>query len=196
MSSVISVVFVLTGPLAGKTVNLGKTKVFPFRNGRLIINASTEEIALYGRFLERNWQAYPEGHPKLEVESGKRNIQADTELNEQHAVLGRVQPSGEGTQASEQASDKRPRSTAPDGGSPGVLPDRDGHTAELNERLLKAVRKLDPENDAHWTQDGKPAMSAVERLYGSGDVTRAVVDEVAPGYNRKSAKEKRDGVRE
>jgi len=54
--------------------------------------------------------------------------------------------------------------------------------------LVQAVRKLDPANDEHWTTSGQPAMKAVEALFGK-NVTRAAVEEVAPGYDREAATE-------
>ena len=59
---------------------------------------------------------------------------------------------------------------------------------ELNTKLQKAVLGLDPTDDTHWTKDGKPAMTAVEKLYGSAGITRADVEAVAPGYTRDKAK--------
>ncbi len=59
---------------------------------------------------------------------------------------------------------------------------------ELNTKLQKAVLGLDPADDTHWTKDGKPAMTAVEKLYGSAGITRADVEAVAPGHTRDKAK--------
>ena len=149
MSTVIQTTFVLTGPLAGRTIRLG-SQPYPFDKGRLTITAPAEEVALHARFLERNWQAYPEGHPALkEVPDGPRDLQ-------------------EGSQ--------------PDG-QPVKEP-----TVELNTKLQKAVLGLDPADDTNWTKDGKPAMTAVEKLYGSAGITRADVEAVAPGHTRDKAK--------
>lgn len=149
--------FVLTGPLAGQTVNLGSLP-YRFAEGRTTIIASVEEMPLHAQFLERNWQAYPEGH------EGLRGIQGD------------LPPNGEGT-APGQDSDAGER--APEG---------DGQAPQLNEKLQKAVLGLDPEDDSHWTKDGKPAMTAAEKLYGSSGLTRADVEAAAPGFTREKAK--------
>lgn len=167
MSTIIQTTFVLTGPLAGRTIRLG-SQPYPFENGRLTIQAPAEEVALHARFLERNWQAYPEGHPALK------------EVPDGQPVSSDVQPDGGGTEAG----------GVPDGdGQPAVLTDPVKEpTVELNTKLQKAVMGLDPADDTHWTKDGKPAMTAVEKLYGSAGITRADVEAVAPGHTREKAK--------
>ena len=167
MSTVIQTTFVLTGPLAGRTVRLG-SQPYPFDNGRLTITAPAEEVALHARFLERNWQAYPEGHPALK------------DVPEGQPVSSDVQPNVGGTEAG----------GVPDGdGQPAVLTDPVKEpTVELNTKLQKAVLGLDPADDTNWTKDGKPAMTAVEKLYGSTGITRADVEAVAPGHTRDKAK--------
>ena len=63
---------------------------------------------------------------------------------------------------------------------------------EVNEKLLAAVLSLDPDNDAHWTQDGKPAIAAVVESYGSNDVKRADINLVVPDYDREAARVRKD----
>lgn len=57
-----------------------------------------------------------------------------------------------------------------------------------NAKLVRALAKLDPENNDHWTADGKPSVAAVEQLYGSSDVRRKDIDAAAPGLTRASAR--------
>lgn len=184
MSSVIQTTFVLTGALAGKSINLG-SQGYPFREGKLTINATPEETALHARFLQRNWQAYPKGHPKLEevIQDGQRDIPPDHEQDEQPPVQGGSESEGEGTEAGV-AQDEGTATTEPETGDAGTVSNGDGQPEELNAKLLKAVQSLDPKDDSHWTKDGKPAMTAVEKLYGAADVTRADVEAVAPGFTR------------
>ncbi len=66
--------------------------------------------------------------------------------------------------------------------TPGVTVAEPVH--EVNEKLKRAVLGLDPKNDTHWTQSGKPSMDAVEKSYGSAGITRADIDAVAPGFRR------------
>lgn len=54
--------------------------------------------------------------------------------------------------------------------------------------LAEAIGQLDPENDAHWTAQGLPAMDAIENIMGSKSVTRADVNAAADGYTRDKAK--------
>ena len=76
-------------------------------------------------------------------------------------------------------------------GSAGSVPDGDGRedsrddwNKENDNRLLKAVKSLDPKNDEHWTSHGTPAVAAVEQAFGKAGVKRADVERVAPGYTR------------
>lgn len=64
---------------------------------------------------------------------------------------------------------------------------------KANERLLAAIKELDPTDDNHWTQQGKPALSAIGSFYGSTDFTRADVDAAAPGYDRDAATQPNGG---
>lgn len=56
-----------------------------------------------------------------------------------------------------------------------------------NAKLLRAIARLDPLNDEHWTQEGKPSVASVEKLYGSGDVTRKDIEAVASDLRRSNA---------
>lgn len=198
MSTIIQTTFVLTGPLAGRTIRLG-SQPYPFDKGRLTITAPAEEVALHARFLERNWQAYPEGHPALkEVPDGQRDLQEGSQPDGQQPVHSDVQPNGGGTEAGD-AAPVSGGGVEAEAGQAGGVPDGDGQpavltdpakepTVELNTKLQKAVLGLDPADDTHWTKDGKPAMTAVEKLYGSAGITRADVEAVAPGHTRDKAK--------
>ena len=62
--------------------------------------------------------------------------------------------------------------------------DDDPGSGEMS--LLKAVRELDPANDDQWTEGGKPAIKAVEAIYGQ-KVTRKDIEAVASDVTRESA---------
>lgn len=181
--------FILTGALAGKTVTLGSLP-YRFKEGQLLLSGQPQDVALHAKFLERNWQAYPEGHEKLkEAQDGERDIHSNEKQDPEPAVQGDLQPNGEGTGAGEPADNGTVPAEAATGDA-GSVAEGDGYTPELNEKLQRAVYSLDPTNEDHWTRDGQPAMSAVEKLYGSTDVTRAHVRAVAPDFDRDAAKAK------
>ncbi len=199
MSMIIATTFVLSGDLAGETIRLGSLP-YPFENGKLTIEATPEETALHARFLERNWQAYPEGHPALkEVSDGQRDIQTGSQPNSEQPPAGDLQPNGAGSEAGGESAD----GAGAAGAETGSVPNGDGQPAgvtgpnptagdpppaEINAKLQRAVMGLDPADDAAWTKDGKPAINAVTAVYGATDVTRADVEAVAPGFNRDKAK--------
>ena len=49
--------------------------------------------------------------------------------------------------------------------------------------LEDAILRLDHENDDHWTKGGKPDLRTLGELT-HGQVTRAMVDEIAPDFER------------
>lgn len=181
--STVKTTFVLTGPLAGQTINLGSLP-YRFAEGRTAIIAPVEEMPLHAQFLERNWQAYPEGHEALkENPDGKRDIQQDPA-----GPQGDLQPEGAGAPSGDgSAPGSEDAGTASNDQAAGLAPQGDGQAPELNEKLRKAVMALDPAQDAHWTREGKPAMTAVGQLYGSTGITRAEVEAAAPGFTREQA---------
>lgn len=184
--STVKTTFILTGPLAGQTVNLGSLP-YRFAEGRTTIIAPVAEMPLHAQFLERNWQAYPEGHEALlkETTDGQRDIQPNPS-----GAQGDLQPEGAGAPSGD-GSDAGQGDAGGETGNQaeGLGAQGDGQAPQLNEKLQKAVLGLDPADDSHWTKDGKPAMTAVEKLYGSSGLTRADVDAAAPGFNREKAKE-------
>lgn len=198
MSTPIETTFVLTGAMAGRTITLG-TRAFPysFTHGKLHMTGPAEEVALHARFLERNWQAYPEGHPNLKrVKNGQRNVSSKTVKNQQPVVSGDIQPNGKGIEAREseingsgsgEDSTGESRSVPAGNGQSAELSEAETVKIEVNQKLLKAVQGLDAGEDANWTRDGRPAMAAVERAYGASDVTRADIEAVSPGYTRDQA---------
>lgn len=74
-----------------------------------------------------------------------------------------------------------------DGDGPKHLVNGEPAGTPQNAKLVRALSRLDPKNDEHWTRDGKPSVAAVERLYGSADVRRSDIDAAAPGLMRLNA---------
>jgi hypothetical protein len=187
--SLIKTLFHLTGAHAGKTIRLGK---YQFTDGKCELSCPAHEMALHARSLERNWSAYPEGHPILTkqdngngtgevppgstVTTGDANVQGD--VQQDGSAAGEA-AAGSGDDADAASGTAGDQAAGADGPEASVTP--------VNTKLQKAVMSLDPNNDEHWTQDGKPAISAVQTAYGSADVTRADVTAVAPDFNRATA---------
>lgn len=63
--------------------------------------------------------------------------------------------------------------------APGTL----SQAATTNEDILRALSKLDPTLDSDWTNDGKPAMAALNALLPA-EITRSRLEEVAPDFVR------------
>jgi hypothetical protein len=57
-----------------------------------------------------------------------------------------------------------------------------------NDKILDAVKKLDPNNDNHWTADGLPRIDTVRMLASDTSLTREQVDKIAPAFNREAAR--------
>lgn len=53
---------------------------------------------------------------------------------------------------------------------------------QLNEALLT----LDPEDDAHWTEDGLPVVQVVADMVGDEDLTREQITDAAPTFGREA----------
>jgi hypothetical protein len=201
MSTLLETKFVLIGPYFGKTINLGSLP-WRFVNGACTVTANVGDTAMTARFLERNWQAYPENHPAVkEFLDGQRNLQTAKVEDSQPQVPSDLQPKGGGTDAGDPTNSGE-GSAGAETGSTELLPDGSGQasqlvpapkpfiepTAEVNIKLFNAVKMLDPTNNDHWTKEGKPAVTAVATFYGATDVTRADIDAAYPGFTRPGAK--------
>ncbi len=57
-----------------------------------------------------------------------------------------------------------------------------------NLTLDQALDHLDPDNDAHWTDNGVPRMEALQDLTSNESLRRAEVTNAAPSLTRESAK--------
>lgn len=215
MSQAITILFLLTGQLAGKTITLGD---YQFVEGRCEITDDPVQLALHARALEVNWQALPENDPRHEQIAAAMAELIDKTAEELANEQREIPPGGNGPdRTAEVHGGSEPEAPAADsaaivgeadagapaGGAERAAADADGHQEgvsqdagqgsseakpEVNEKLRNAVLGLDPKVDANWTKDGKPAMKAVEAAYGSAGITRADVEAAAPGFNREAAK--------
>lgn len=166
----------LVGPNKGKDIVLGGIQ---FRDGKATLEGPDTDVEKQFRYLHRCWQVQ-----YSEEVSKDGSVQDQPNKDENGAPQGNGEE-GEGRTAQE-GSDDSGQPTGTD------VHNQNGQTESpvVNQRLVDAVSKLDPENEEHWTRTGKPAMSAIETFYGSSDITRADVDAAAPGLSRDSAKEK------
>lgn len=53
----------------------------------------------------------------------------------------------------------------------------------MKQKIVEALKKLDPQNDNQWTQDGLPKLDALKFTIGEA-VTREQVQEAAPDFSR------------
>lgn len=194
-----NVELVLTGPYTGATKVLNGHY---FENGVCRMVGDPNALAGAIKYLGRCYQAYPRGSVEhQEAVNGKRDSQADAKQGAPEQVQSDLQPRRSGPAAD--AAVDRNAADAPAEGTAGVLPSGDGQeNAGLpsepappevtNEKLKNVILALDPDNDGHWTQAGKPAMTAVEEAYGSTDITRRDVTNAVPNWDRETAREARD----
>lgn len=54
----------------------------------------------------------------------------------------------------------------------------------MSAKILEALKKLDPTNDNHWTEDGAPRMDTVKMLAADQTLTREQVTAASPGFGR------------
>jgi uncharacterized protein (UPF0335 family) len=59
--------------------------------------------------------------------------------------------------------------------------------------ILKAVDKLDVNDDNHWTTDGLPKMEVMQNLSGVKELTRAQMNEAVPNLSRDAMKAAQGG---
>jgi hypothetical protein len=206
MSNTMTMTLVLAGHYAGKTVRLGN---FQFVDGETTFSGNGEQIISVTRIMARGYNAHLKGSVELanaqatydaEMERihGKRDIQGENRAGE-HEAVSDVQSSGSGS--TEVQTDAGEPDVEPETGSEGVLSNGSGLQdagdddesdqkvrMSNNFQLEKIIHSLDPENDEHWTQGGMPRLSAIEEaLDGDTGITRADVNNAAPGYDREKA---------
>ena len=201
--------FRAVGPLAGHDIRVThKYNTFQAIGGKCVVNVPIEEeqsyiesFAIYGM--------YEEGSEAMRNAEARYGVSSDNE-----ASAPKTQRSPSGVQGN--SDGKRNRKTSQersdvggadaDSGQADAGPANadnsqgDGTRRSLetgwvlipreespNPKLYDAILELDPVLDKHWTSTGKPAMSAVERIYGSTAITRRDVKAAAPDWDREQA---------
>lgn len=182
----------LTGPREGDTVELNDLQ---FTDGIATYTGSEPEAESLLRYFSRSYAVIqvdkdgnPVNPPKEETEDGVSN-QPDQDPNQSLQGNGNTstEPEGNGSNVVEGGDDtnlhnENGQTDAPVAPAP-QLP--------VDERLRNALNQLDPENDEHWTKLGKPAIAALEPIYGSGGFTREDVEAALPDFSRDIAREQR-----
>lgn len=69
-------------------------------------------------------------------------------------------------------------------GGDGRSDSGDGRPQTDADRILTALKGLDPANDEHWTSEKQPKVDVVAQLSGLPSVTRAQINEVAAEFRR------------
>lgn len=59
---------------------------------------------------------------------------------------------------------------------------------DVSQPLIKAILVLDPANNEHWTEDGKPKISFVSQALGNSAVNRREIEDAIPGWTRDAAR--------
>ena len=159
----------LRGHFTGQSVVLGG---FHFSRGLVSLEYTPEIHERIARHLAQ-WQAE-------EIDDGKCDVQTVRAAE----VVGQLQPEGQGVVACGQESNGC-RATEAATGNPTVNVGAEGdrQTPSVVDELLTVMRSLDQTDDRNWTSSGRPSLAAIEAVIGY-PVTRAKVDEVAPGFRR------------
>lgn len=192
MSELVGIRFELQGQLEGATFNTGR---FLFENGAIYIvepedriGEVVEHLAQFGAIPELE-----EDRRKYGVSSNTNTKRDDTRKQTQEVVSRDGEENRSFAEESanfnggtdEVSSEADADSTGSE--SPSTKGDRT--QGSVNPKLRKAIEALDPDDDSHWTQTGKPRMDVVEQNYGSADITRRDVNEAKPDWDRDKARE-------
>lgn len=165
MSALLMTIFYLTGALAGKTLRLGK---YIFLDGKMEYHGNEVETALVARTLERNWQAYPAGHPALTIkpeegnDNGQRDLSQDSVPNGGPAVSGGVQSNGEGAATGDAGSGDGSGDAGTETGKAAELAGGDGQPPSVSEADAAQLEALAAEQAARDAEEAAAAAALAE----------------------------------
>jgi hypothetical protein len=209
MAGSVKAKFEFFGAHKGKTMSIGN---HTFVDGKYTITESPEGIAGVTKYLS-SFSAFAVGSDEYDAaqaaESGDSNgVSSDNEATPEPGAPETVSSDdspGAGNEAAPAELGGEP--VGDDSGNSGVSPEGNGQpdagddseqdpvdgtpSSEVDEVMVKAVQSLDPDVDDHWTEDGLPAMSAIEQSFGAG-FTRDDIENAVPGWDRARAKELKD----
>lgn len=200
MTDFVTIEFERVGPYAKEPVRIEhKTQTYTILDGKITLRIRPEdEWSLSDKFAA--YSLFPKGSEVLKeakeyygVSSGNEASPSEvqgsqTEVSSDANGTGDKSVSEEGTNGGggDDKSGQANAEPADNQGSEG----NGGEFVSPNPKLQEAILQLNPALDKHWTNSGKPAMSAVEEIYGSSDITRRNVNEALPGWDREKAKER------
>jgi len=183
--------FILTGANTGKTEKFSHVK---FVNGIGEWPGPIDKMAGLINVLA-SFNAYPAGSKELEA-AQKRDKEF---ANGPSAIL-----SGQGRGAESGLETDKPASGEASGsGATGVeVPaagseangsgEEAGRLASQSQdpktlKVIDAIKLLNPDESAHWSEDGLPLVAIVAELSGVIEVSRKDIETAMPGYNRAKA---------
>lgn len=169
--------FVLVGPNQGRSITLGG---YVFKEGVCAVVGGDPDIVNAKRILSRFYSAYADG-PELRAaredwEARSRGQEACSNLQGLLEESLKAHPAGSVQPAAPEGAPAAPSGPQPE-------PEPQG-----NPKLVAALKSLDPNNNGHWTQAGKPSLTALESAYGSADFTRSSIEAAMPGFSRETAR--------
>lgn len=216
MTSIMEQEVVLAGPYTGRTMRINGHQ---FTDGVCFLALRPEVMSTCLAGLAR-YQAYPVGSRALKdaqrhwaahsgqemPPDGKCDPEESPEQGPAEPVHGDVQQTG--SRAAAPAAAGGGPDADPTAGQEGVRASGNGQTdprvpdeqetggaeatVEPNEKISRILLALDPEDDAHWTKGGLPAVLAVEDALGETGFNRRDLDAAMPGWNRDKARDFRE----
>ncbi len=162
-----------------------------FINGLAEVPGNTKQHGGLITILARYHATYPSNRvPKGALkENGVSDIQESSERNQDEEIHSDLRPSG--SEPSEVRANDKQEPTDSERGSEGSIPGGDGskesglteQDRDSAERIGKALAKLDPKNDDHWTAGGLPMVDIVSHISGV-PATRKKINLIEPEFTR------------
>lgn len=57
----------------------------------------------------------------------------------------------------------------------------------MSDKIIDALNKLDPNENAHWTEEGQPQLAVVQQFAGDKNIKRKEITDAAPLFTREKA---------
>ena len=200
MSDAMTMTFVLTGAMRGKTCSLTPVvqgSTYNFKDGMMRVTNSPQNLHTLAKYVAACFAAYPLGSVELDVitkrEAKNGQLQDDGSSRSGNPAQVHPQVQHEGGGPAAQSAALLNGVVGAQAGNAGLVPDGNGlrpgsaglsETSDQVEAIQMAIRKLDAKDAACWTESGKPAVAAVAKVAGDETITRAMIDAAMPGYNR------------